>query len=120
MNKVFCVSCGSKILYELKKPKFCSTCGEPLDGVTTSKSKNEEEETSDLDVNLNKLKRDIVVENNEQQTTVEQIWGSVTSSEANRGRDSFNRPASKDPSGKELLDKTIQDCSSSRMRDVDE
>ena len=46
MNKVFCVSCGSKILYELKKPKFCSTCGEPLDGVTTSKSKNEEEETS--------------------------------------------------------------------------
>ena len=122
MNKVFCVSCGSKILYKLKKPKFCSECGEPIGGAVASRQKEEEEQEvdSELDVDLNKLKKDILVENTQQKVTTEQIWGSVTSSEAVNQRDSFNRPASKDPSGQELLDKTIRDCSSSRMRDVDE
>tara|TARA_Y100001973_G_scaffold8390_1_gene11541 strand:+ start:143 stop:505 length:363 start_codon:yes stop_codon:yes gene_type:complete len=120
MNKVFCVSCGSKILYELKKPKFCSSCGQSIGGVVASMNKEEVEETSNVNINLNKLKKDISVENVQGGTTIEQIWGSVTSSEARGSRESYNRPASKDPSGKELLDKTIKDCSSSRMRDIDE
>jgi len=120
MNKLFCVSCGHKILYEVTKPKFCSSCGESIGGVSTASKKQEIEEESELDVDLNKLKRDIIVESSNQKTTVEQIWGSVTSAEANAEREKFSRPASQDPDGKELLDQTIKDCSSSRMRDVDE
>lgn len=119
MNKIFCVSCGFKILYEVTKPKFCPSCGEKIGSVSSKMKDKEVEEEVDLDINLSKLKRDIVVESNKGQTKVEDIWGSVTSSEANSPKDGFSRPASKDPSGKELLDKTIRDCSSSRMRDID-
>ena len=120
MNKLFCVSCGHKILYEVTKPKFCSSCGESLDGLSKASKEQDVEEQSELDVDLNKLKRDIVVESSNQKTTVEQIWGSVTSAEAGSERERFSRPASQDPDGKELLDQTIKDCSSARMRDVDE
>ena len=120
MNKLFCVSCGHKILYEITKPKFCSSCGESLDGLSTSSKKQETEEENELDVDLNKLKKDIIVESSNQKTTIEQIWGSITSAEANTEREKFSRPASKDPDGEELLNRTIKDCSSSRMRDVDE
>ena len=34
MNKVFCGACGFKILYEVSKPKFCSSCGQVLKGST--------------------------------------------------------------------------------------
>jgi len=120
MNKVFCVSCGFKILYELKKPKFCSNCGENIaGGVSTASKKAEEEETVDLDVDLNKLKRDIVVESSKSSSvSLKQIWGSA--SQGGVDSDNYKRPDSKDPTGKELLDKTMQDCASSRMRDVDE
>jgi|TARA_R100001480_G_scaffold153746_1_gene157383 hypothetical protein len=120
MNKLFCVSCGHKILYEVKKPKFCPECGQSLDGLSKASTEQDVDEQPELDVDLDKLKRDIVVESSNQKTTVEQIWGSVTAAEAGMERDSFSRPASKDPDGKELLDQTIKDCSSSRMRDVDE
>jgi ribosomal protein L37E len=120
MNKVFCVSCGHKILYEVAKPKFCSHCGEPIGNISSATKKEEKEETSDLDVNLNKLKRDIVVEGGSRGVNLKELWGSVTQEEASSGVDKFQRPASKDPSGQELLDKTIKDCSSSRMRDIDE
>ena len=120
MNKLFCVSCGHKILYEVKKPKFCSSCGQSLDGLSKASTEQDVEEEPELDVDLDKLKKDIVVESSNQKTTVEQIWGSVTAAEAGAERDRFSRPASQDPDGKELLDRTIKDCSSSRMRDVDE
>jgi hypothetical protein len=119
MNKIFCVSCGFKILYEVTKPKFCPSCGNSLGSVSSAAKKEEGEEVSDLDIDLNKLKRDIIVENDKRKTKIEDIWGSVTSSEANSPQDGFSRPESKDPSGKELLDKTIRDCSSSRMKDID-
>ena len=85
----------------------------------TFEAKEEEEEVSDLDIDLSKLKRDIVVENDKRKTKIEDIWGSVTSSEANGPQENFSRPESRDPDGQELLDKTIRDCSSSRMRDID-
>ena len=44
MNKVFCVSCGFKILYEINKPKFCSSCGEPIGSVSSSAKVEEVEE----------------------------------------------------------------------------
>ena len=119
MNKIFCVSCGFKILYEVAKPKFCSSCGNSLGSISSSARKEEEEEVSDLDIDLSKLKRDIVVENDKRKTKIEDIWGSVTSSEASGPQENFSRPESRDPDGQELLDKTIRDCSSSRIRDID-
>ena len=120
MNKLFCVSCGFKILYEINKPKFCSSCGQSVNTLSSASKEQEVEEESELNVDLNKLKRDISVETYNDKTTVEQIWGSVTSAEASMEREKFSRPASQDPDGKQLLDQTIKDCSSSQMRDVDE
>ncbi len=38
MQKTYCTSCGSKVEYSLQKPKFCSSCGEPLDIVNVAKN----------------------------------------------------------------------------------
>jgi hypothetical protein len=121
MNKLFCVSCGHKILYEVTKPKFCSSCGESLDGLSKASKEEDVEEQPELDVDLNKLKRDIIVEEGSSSNlNLKQIWGSVGSSEAVGEPDGYQRPESKDPNGKELLDQTRKNCASSRMRDVDE
>ena len=120
MNKLFCVSCGFKILYEVTKPKFCSSCGQGIASLSASSKKQEPEEENELDLDLNKLKRGIVAEVSTQKTNLGQLWSSVTSSEANMPKGDYKRPASKDPDGQALLDKTIQDCASSRMRDIDE
>ena len=122
MNKVFCVSCGFKILYELKKPKFCSNCGEGVGSVSSSSTKEKEqtEEVSDLNVNLNKLKKGIVIEGKARTSNLQELWSSVSSEEASSGLEKFQRPPSKDPSGQEIIDQTMRDCASSRMRDVDE
>ena len=123
MNKLFCVSCGFKILYEISKPKFCSSCGKGL-GTVTAKAQEEEEsgeQGSSLDVDIEKLKKDILVEGNSKKTTCQDIWGAVTQAEAQQGLQSReSRPASKDAEGQALLDQIVKDCSSSRMKDVDE
>lgn len=38
MQKTYCTSCGAKIEYSLQKPKFCSSCGEPLDVINNTKN----------------------------------------------------------------------------------
>ncbi len=118
MNKLFCVSCGFKILYEVTKPKFCSHCGEKIGVISSASKKDEPEEESELNVNLNKLKRDIVVEGNSDKTTLKEIWSSA--SPKGSSLPPMERPASNDPVGQELLDQTVRECSSSRMRDIDE
>jgi hypothetical protein len=119
MNKIFCVSCGFKILYEINKPKFCCNCGQGAGAVSTAAKEEQEEAENDFDINLSELKKGIVIERDEGKTSIEDIWGSVTSSEATAPRGNFHRSESKDPSGKELLDKTVKDCSSSRTKDID-
>ena len=117
MNKVFCVSCGFKILYEISKPKFCSSCGQGVGVVSSSSKKEEVESGAELDININKLKKDIVVEKSSGGTPIEELWSSASGppSEGVGGRS-----PSKDPEGQTLLDQTVKDCSSSRMRDIDE
>ena len=58
MNKIFCVSCGSKLLYEVNKPKFCSSCGNNINSLNASTETRESEEPeSELPkVDINKLK----------------------------------------------------------------
>ena len=110
-------SCG---LVGSESSIFFAEKGLEILGIDNNSRKSFFGQDGDIGWVKNKLKRDIVVESSNQKTTVEQIWGSVTSAEANAERDKFSRPASQDPDGKELLDQTIKDCSSSRMRDVDE
>jgi len=117
MNKVFCVSCGFKILYEVTKPKFCSSCGENVGGVSAASKKEEVEEASELDIDIEKLQKDISVEVASEKTTLEDLWAS--SAPPSDG-DSSPRRASDDPEGQALLDKTIADCSSSRTKDINE
>ena len=121
MNKVFCVSCGFKILYEINKPKFCSSCGEPIGSVSSSAKVEEVEETSTASIDLNKLKRGISVETNSSKQSLKDIWGGVTEQEAKAGgMGRMERAPSKDPEGQALLDQIMNECASSRMKDVDE
>ena len=116
MNKVFCGACGFKILYEVSKPKFCSSCGESVGGTSYAK-KEEVEEESELDIDIEKLKKDIVVEKSDGATTLGSLWSSA---DAPSNDNIEPRPPSNDPEGQALLDKTIADCSSSRTKDIDE
>ncbi len=52
MNKLFCVSCGHKILNEVKKPKFCPQCGQSLDGLSKASTEQDVDEQPELDVDL--------------------------------------------------------------------
>lgn len=49
MNKVFCVSCGFKLFYEVNKPKFCSNCGL---NINTLKASVKEESKSEGEFDL--------------------------------------------------------------------
>lgn len=38
MRSIFCTNCGAKLQYSSAKPKFCSSCGEPLSASAESRS----------------------------------------------------------------------------------
>lgn len=119
MNKMFCVSCGFKILYEVSKPKFCSSCGHNLAGITKATVAEEPEEESNIDsIDVDKLKRDISVDYSSTKTTLKDIIANSTAADANPEYES--RPASTNAEGDALLKQIQQECASSRMRDVDE
>ena len=59
MNKIFCVNCGHKNIYETQTPKFCAGCGS-LVAVIGSKPKAEtEEEEEHLSIEASELKVEI-------------------------------------------------------------
>ena len=50
MNK-FCVNCGSSVTYSANNPpKFCSSCGEPLDGSPRTSEDIEESKASEVKI----------------------------------------------------------------------
>ena len=121
MNKIFCVSCGSKLLYEVNKPKFCSSCGSNINSLNASTETRESEEPeSELPkVDINKLKSSVSVEYNSQKTTLGDLWKSVTPDEAHAPPEMLSRPAHKGPDGQALLDQTVQECAPARRQDID-
>ena len=119
MNKIFCVSCGFKILYEINKPKFCSSCGTNVNSLKASTKTEAPEETSPLEVDINKLKASVAVDYQTDKTSLKDLWGSVSSDEAKAEREKFTRAGHKGPDGQELLDQTIKDCAPSRRKDID-
>jgi len=121
MNKVFCVSCGFKNVYEVTKPKFCASCGTPVAGgvaptpaaaVKAEVEVEYKEESSLGSIDLRKLRQDIVAETNTQKMTLTDLWKSATPEDANMTP--MQRRASNLPDGKELLKRSQADCSSAR------
>ena len=121
MNKIFCVSCGSKLLYEVNKPKFCSSCGNNINSLNASTETRESEEPeSELPkVDINKLKSSVSVEYNSHKTTLGDMWKSVTPDEANAPPDRLSRPAHKGPDGQARLDQPLKECAPARRQDID-
>ena len=39
MQAIYCTQCGSKNIYSGEKPKFCSSCGSPINGQASSEKK---------------------------------------------------------------------------------
>ena len=124
MNKVFCVTCGFKILYELKKPKFCSSCGTNINTLQAATVKQESQSEADFDlpaanVDVEQLKKSVAVEYTKGKQTLGDMWGSVTTDEAGAPPSRFARPKFEGPKGQQLLDQTRKDCASSRSQDID-
>ena len=123
MNKVFCSSCGHKNVYEVTKPKFCSSCGTTIGSADPAPAREEavaeieREEESPRTFDLNKMKRDVIAEASSQQTTLTDLWKSATPEDANRSR--TPRPAPNLPDGDAMIKQSQADCSSSRIQDID-
>lgn len=132
MNKVFCVSCGYKNVYEVTKPKFCASCGTPVNGVPakTLQTKaavvvddideeiEEYEEPSIRSLDIRRLRRDIVAEANTSKITLTDLWKSATPEDA-RNVGAFSRPAPNLPEGEALLKQTRAECASSKVTEID-
>jgi len=121
MNKVFCVSCGFKNVYEVTKPKFCASCGTPVAGgvaptpapaVKAEVEVEYEEESSLGSIDLRKLRQDIVAEANTQKTTLTELWKSATPDDVNAPP--MKRRAANLPDGDALLRQSQADCGSAR------
>jgi|14_taG_2_1085336.scaffolds.fasta_scaffold06606_4 predicted RNA-binding Zn-ribbon protein involved in translation (DUF1610 family) len=117
MNKIFCVSCGTKNVYETTKPKFCANCGEAISGVSqaTQQTSDEVEEVSVSSIDLDGLKRGIGVQYNKSVTKIEDVFGKGADGSASR------RAPSNLPSGKDIIKHNMQDCAqASRSKDINE
>lgn len=123
MNKVFCSSCGHKNVYEVTKPKFCSSCGTTIGASAPEPARREAvaeieyEAESSRSFDLGKMKNDIIAEASSQQTTLTDLWMSATPEDANR--DKTFRRASNLPNGEDMIKQSQADCSSSRVQDID-
>jgi len=117
MNKMFCVSCGFKVHYEVSKPKFCSSCGHNFVGVSKSKTKESVEgEALTEDIDVERLKKDISIEYDSKKTTVKDLL-----STSPNDKPEYNpRPASNSAEGEEIIKQIREECATSRSRDVDE
>lgn len=111
-------------MYEIKRPNYCCGCGESLNTISQSKISSAETnspETEDAampDVDIRKLRRDIVVEASSRKTSLIDLWKSAPPTQ--QPPLNYNRPAPNLPDGSELLKINQQQCSSSRTIDIDE
>jgi len=123
MNKIFCVACGHKNIYEITQPKFCAGCGEDIGGAVKSsveKPKMEVDIESDHtetagSFDLRKLRSQVIAESNSNKITLGDIMGSSSSDST----DEFKRKASDLPDGQDILEQSKRDCGTSKPSDID-
>ncbi len=129
MNKVFCVSCGFKNVYEVTKPKFCASCGSAVMGALAPKApikasveieieEEEYEEPSVRSIDVRRLRRDIIAEANTSKTNLTDLWKSASPQDA-ENIDGFRRPSPNLPNGQDLIRLTQAECASSKPIDID-
>lgn len=114
MNKEFCINCGHKNLFEVSKPKFCAGCGTAFNvlssrasvNVQAQESEDQEENYQPRSFDINKLKKSVVFESKASVRTLDELWKDPAPRESN----SF-RAHSSDPSGREIIKKTMAECS---------
>lgn len=110
MNKEFCISCGGRVLFEISKPKFCPECGQPFNTTLGSSSKRKQEPEEDSEFisggfDLEKLRASITTESNKDKKSLDDLWKNPAPKDPN-----IYRPPSSDPSGEEILKKTMTEC----------
>ena len=117
------MACGNKALFQVSKPKFCPSCGQPFNtslasARPTQKVKEEEPEDSEFDVSsidVEALRRQISFEASAHKTTLDDLWS------APAPRDPSRRVAVQGPEGKDLLKQIEQQCAPTKYsRDIDE
>jgi len=109
VNKEFCINCGEKVLYEINKPKFCPSCGTPFNTSNSLASKRvpmeEESESVIGTLDMNKLRASIVADTSKSKRSLDDLWKDP----APRDPNMYRLPSS-DPSGTEIIKKTMIDC----------
>jgi|GEM_PF-6448602 len=63
MNKIFCVNCGHKNIYEIGVPKFCAGCGQQIGVVSSASSDEERGEPKTSEIKATKL--DVEIEDSQ-------------------------------------------------------
>lgn len=119
MNKEFCMSCGSKNVFEVTKPKFCCGCGQPLNTLAVASSpvkkkliREEESEESDFDVesiDIDSLRRQISFEGQARKVSLDDLWRAPAPSDGTR------RVGVSGPQGRDLLKQIERECAPSTV-----
>ena len=126
MNKIFCVACGHKNIYEVSQPKFCASCGAGIVGSSNSSVSGREkvlepsvevelEESKVGGFDIDRLRRQIVAESNSSKIKLGDIMGSAVN---NNDDGEFSRSPSNLPDGKDLLEKSRKDCGSAKSPNI--
>lgn len=119
MNKIFCVSCGFKNIYEATKPRFCAKCGSAIDGVKIVAQASDDQE-DEIGISLSKidfakLRKSISVE----LPRKEKIEDVIGTAEANERP--LKRRTSDLPDGMALFKQNEKDCAPVKAsKDIDE
>lgn len=109
MNKEFCINCGHKNVFEVSKPKFCAGCGTPFNTSSVASFKREEVEEDSVSplesLDMEKLRASIIAESSKEKKSLDDLWRSPAPRDPN-----MHRSPSSDPSGKEIIKQTMNDC----------
>lgn len=110
MNHEFCIQCGTKVAFEVSKPKFCSGCGNPFNTSLVSKSsqqntnEHEEEEYVGGKYDIEKLRKTIGTQVQVNKVSLDDLWKDPQQSSYNP------RQASQDPEGNAILKQVMMEC----------
>ena len=110
MNYEFCIQCGTKVAFEVSKPKFCSGCGDPFNTSFVSKSSKQDlQEDHEQDYvggkfDIEKLRKTVAAQVEGNKVSLDDLW-------KNPQQSSYSpRRASSDPEGNALLKQVMTEC----------
>ena len=112
----FCMHCGAKFQFSLKKPNFCSSCGGSLDGEVSkaSQSKSVEIEEKQKETNLlNISKLEYVITSNSNKNTFGDLISQASQSQGEYQRQPDRQAPTEQPS-EDIVQSMMGQCKSSR------